>query len=173
MLCKNSFGLYTGKSAAYKLGCTACVRRRACVCMSCELSLFHASHTGLRNKCPYYGEERTQCHLVLVHTPAFLAPWKPDSHSQVIQFPFLPLWLGWFASLSTVQISLCPHIWDLCAFDIIFPVETTCNYGLRGYCGKITNCWLLRMKLSRMSSRALVWSLIYPAAQEHTHPSHS
>lgn len=71
-----------------------------------------------------------------------------------------------FASWNTVsliakhryQISLCPQILELCALDIIFPVETTRNYGLHGYCGKITNCRLLRMKLSHMSSRALIWS---------------
>lgn len=153
---------------------------RACVC---HVSWAYYMPAILRNKCPYHREEHAQCHLVLVHIPAFLALWKPDIHSQVIRFPFLPLWLGAVTDLflrirflfarHRYQISLCPHIWKLCAFDKIFPVETTCNYGLRGYCGKITNCWLLRMKLSHMSSRALVWSLIYPAAQELTHPSQS
>lgn len=96
MLCKNSFGLYTGNGAAYKLGCI-CARVCVCVCMPacvCELSLFHASYTGLRNKSPYYSEEHAQCHLVQVHIPASRAPCKPGSHSQVIQLPFLPLSLG-------------------------------------------------------------------------------
>lgn len=36
-----------------------------------------------------------------------------------------------------------------------FPAQTTGNYGLHGYSGKITNYRLLRMRLVHMSSRAL------------------
>lgn len=50
------------------------VQMRVCVCVPCELSLFHASHTGLRNMSSYYREEHAQCYHVLVHIPDFLAP---------------------------------------------------------------------------------------------------
>lgn len=105
MLCKNSFGLYIGNGAVNKLQC-ACV----CVCVSCELSLFHASHTGLRNNSLYYREEHTQCHLALVHIPAFRAPRKPNSHSQVIPFPFPPLWLDAVTNFASQKnVSGLPH----------------------------------------------------------------
>lgn len=41
--------------------CSIQARMYMCVCVlmreSCELSLFHASHTGPRNKGPYYRED--------------------------------------------------------------------------------------------------------------------
>lgn len=81
-----------------------------CVCVSCELSLFHASHTGLRNNSLYYREEHTQCHLALVHIPAFRAPRKPNSHSQVIPFPFPPLWLDAVTNFASQKnVSGLPH----------------------------------------------------------------
>lgn len=143
-----------------------------CVCMS----LFHASHTGLRNKSPYYREEArpvppyARSHPGLTCSPK---AWQlfPGESSLLRRAATDSLLGKRFSRLPHIAIKslFVPHIWELCAFDIIFPVETARNYGLRHYCGKITNCWLLRMKLSHMSSRALVCSLIYPATQEHTH----
>lgn len=153
MLCKNSFGLYTGNGAVYEPRCTVCVCIR-------ELSLFHASHTGLRNKCPYYREEHAQRHLVLVHILALPAPWNLTAiprwfcfHFSLFGWAQRPICFseyGFSIARHRYQIFICPHIGEL-----------------------ISNCRLLRMKLSHMSSRALVWSLIYPAAQEHTHSSQS
>ena len=75
----------------------------------------------------------------------FAGTWGPGDSAVEVRF---------LDCRTQISNSLCHCVWALCALDIIVPVETTRNYGLHGYCGKITNCRLLRRKLSRMSSRA-------------------
>lgn len=162
-VCINSLALSLKCSPKTALACTyrEWCSVQACVCVRVSWAYFMPAIQAWEIRA------HTQCHLALVHILAFLAPRMPNSHSQVIQFPFLPLWLDAGTNLCfpeyrlwinthRYQISLCPPIWELCLFDIIFPAETTCNYGLHSYCGKITNCRLLRMKLSHMLSRVLV-----------------
>ena len=90
-----------------------CTRGCVCVCVYAGVCVswayFMPAIQGLRNKSPYYSEEHAQCHLVQVHIPASPAPCKPGSHSQVIQRPFLPLWLGInpITRINVSQVGFC------------------------------------------------------------------
>lgn len=108
-----------------------CARACVCVCRRvCELSLFHASYTGLRNKSPYYSEEHAQCHLVQVHIPASRAPCKPGSHSQVIQLPFLPLSLGInpITRIKLSQVRFCKTT-DMLKLDLSVMLQLSIHWG--------------------------------------------
>lgn len=135
MLCKNSFAVYIGNGAVYKL---------VCVCHVCWAYFMAAIQAW---------EIRVYVFILWLHWVlilSLLSCWNAFAQ-QIICFSLF----GW----TTLGPLICHPIVLLSETCMLltyfFPVETTCNFGLHGYSGKITNYRFLRMRLFHMSSRAL------------------